>query len=122
MPDGSKLASISVAAGRTTARVADADAFLTWVFENHPSEIETVKTTRVRPAYERAVLDSAKKAGVPVDATGEVVPGVEVGDGEPYLVTKLADGAHERVLSAIQRGAIQPLALPATPDDVKSAS
>jgi hypothetical protein len=113
LPDGSKLASISVAAGRTTARVADQEAFLEWVFENHPTQIETLKTTRVRPAYERSVLESAKKAGEPIDSTGEVVPGIEVGDGEPYLVTKLADGAHQRVLSAIQAGSIQPLQLPA---------
>lgn len=112
LPDGSKLASISVAAGRTTARVADSEAFLEWVFNHHPAEVETIKTTRVRPAYERSVLDAAKKAGLPVDSTGEVVPGVEVGDGDPYLVTKLADGAHQRVLAAIQQGAIMPLALP----------
>lgn len=121
LPDGSKLASISVAAGRKTARIADSDAFFQWVFDNHPSQVETVKTTRVRPAYERAVLESAKKVGEPIDATGEVVPGLEVGDGDPYLVTKLADGAHQRVLAAIQAGAIQPLSLPAAEDETGAA-
>ncbi len=117
LPDGSKLASISVAAGRTTARITDSAAFLEWVFNHHPSEIETLKTTRVRPAYERSVLEAAKKAGEPVDATGEIVPGVEVGEGDAYLVTKLADGAHQRVLSAIHAGQIQPLQLPAGDSD-----
>lgn len=112
LPDGTKIASISVAAGRTTARITDSAKFFEWVFENHPSEIVTEKTTKVRPAYERAVLEAAKKAGVPVDATGELVPGLEVGDGDPYLITKLADGAHAAVLTAIQAGSFQPLALP----------
>lgn len=106
------LASVSVAKGRKTARVANPAEFLQWVVDNHPSEIETV--TRVRHAYERAVLDTAKREGVAIDsATAEFIPGVEVGDGDPYLVTKLAEGAHENVLTAIQQGTIMPLALPA---------
>lgn len=110
LPDGTELGSVSLAKGRVAARVKDPVAFANWVAEQYPSEVEI----RIRPAFEKSLLDDAKKVGSPVDRhTGEVIPGVEIGQGEPYLTTRLSEDAHGAVLAAIRAGDIQALALPA---------
>lgn len=102
LPDGTVAGTLSQAKGRTTARVADRDKFLTWVTQTYPGEVEQV--TAVRPAFEKSVLDMCKRSGHPVDVNGYEVPGVEVGAGEPYTVTKVADGAEDAIAAAYQSG------------------
>ncbi|MET9339216.1 hypothetical protein [Nonomuraea sp. NPDC003804] len=102
LPDGTVAGTLSQAKGRTTARVTDREKFTAWVAMTYPGEVEQV--TAVRPAYEKAVLDMCKRQGHPVDANGVEVPGVEVGQGDPYTITKVADGAEEAIAAAYQSG------------------
>jgi hypothetical protein len=109
MPDGTPLGTVSIRKGRVTAKVTDLDALTEWVENHHPEHIVTV--TSVRPAYVSVLLKQAQDAGAPVDKTGEVIPGVSVTEGEPYLATTLTNGAAKVVLAAVRSG-WQPLALP----------
>lgn len=82
LTDQTAVGSVTYANGKTTARVTDERALRDWVADNKPGELVTI----VRPAYVSALLSAAVKAKAPVDpATGEVVPGIEVGQGDPYL-------------------------------------
>lgn len=104
LPDGTVAGSVGQAKGRTSARVIDREKFAAWVEQTYPGEVETVTTTAVRPAFEKAVLDMCKRSGHPVDANGYEVPGVEVGQGDPYTVTKVADGAEDAIATVYQSG------------------
>jgi hypothetical protein len=82
--DGVKLAAISKAKGRTTATV-DESALLAWVKANRPDQIREV----VEPAYINALKKLAEEHGAAVDeATGEVIPGIEVETGDPTVSTR----------------------------------
>lgn len=82
LDDGTRLGKVFKVRGRLTPAVTNEAEFLAWVRKNHPSEI----TESVRPAYQAKVIASTKANGLPVDpATGEVVPGVELREGAPYI-------------------------------------
>lgn len=82
--DGVKLAVVSKSAGRTTAKV-DESALLAWVKANRPDQIREV----VEPAYIDALKKLAVEHGDAVDeATGEVIPGIEVDKGDPSVSTR----------------------------------
>lgn len=102
LPDGTKVATVSLAGGDgITVSVTDDGAFLAWVTVNHPGETETV----VRDAYRRKVVDAAKKAGHAIDpATGEKIPGIEVRDSRPYVAVRFRPGGADAVADAWQRG------------------
>ncbi|GAA4221411.1 hypothetical protein FHR32_005074 [Streptosporangium album] len=102
LPDGTVIGSVSQAKGRTSAAVTDRVAFTKWAQAEHPTEVELVPT--VRPAFERRVLDGCKANGVNVDANGHEVPGVEVGQGNPYSMTKVTGGAEDAIAAAYQSG------------------
>lgn len=92
--DGAELGAVVVAAGKPKARVVDERAFLAWVVDRYPAEVVQV----VRESFARAVLAAATAAGDPIDArTGEVIPGVEMSAGEPYLTVRPATHAKERM-------------------------
>lgn len=92
--DGVKFGTVSVTAGTAKARVVDDRAFLAWVIARYPDEIAQV----VRDSFVKKLLDAATEAGEPVDATtGEVVPGVELVDGKPYLTVRPTADAKERM-------------------------
>lgn len=83
LPDGTVVAKISLTDPKPTAGVTDEGAFLAWVRDTHPSEIERQFVTSVRPAFATRVLAEMTAAGTPrvVDTeTGEVhdVPGVQI--------------------------------------------
>jgi hypothetical protein len=103
--DGTKLGAVTVACGDPKARVTDDLVFLAWVIDRYPSEI----VQQVRDAFTKKLLDAATAAGAPVDAlTGEVVPGVEMVDGEPYLMVRPVAGAKERMRETlIESGLLQ---------------
>lgn len=83
--DGAKLGSVSVTPGRTSARVVDDRAFLAWVADRYPQEVVQM----VRESFTRMILEAAAAADAPVDVkTGEVLPGVEIVSGEPYLTVR----------------------------------
>lgn len=105
-----KIGTVSLANGRVTARVTDAPALLAWVKATYASEVHTVE--EIRPAFLAKLLGDAKDAGQPVDArTGEAVPGVEVGVGDPYVTTASEKHAAEVIAAAWASGE---LVLPAS--------
>jgi len=58
--------------------VVDEAAFLSWVAERYPSEVETVVITRARPAWQATFLaDVATRGEPPCDVEGEIVPGLQ---------------------------------------------
>src|ERR1700761_4369440 len=62
LPDGTKVATVSLAGGGgTSAYVASADELMAWVLKEHPDQVELV----IRDSYKKALLDAAKKAGQP---------------------------------------------------------
>ncbi len=106
--DGTDLGAVSITPGRVSAKVTDAAAFQRWVSERHPSEM----VQQVRESFTRRVLDQAAAAGDPVDAaTGEVIPGVEVSAGEPYLTVRPTAEAKARMRETLQASGL--LVLPA---------
>lgn len=94
---GTNLGAATVSGGRVTARVVDDAALLAWVRRNHPTEV--VET--VRPAFVKALLDGAAAKAEPGDDTpigpdGEVLPGVELRQGDPYLTIRPTAEAKQR--------------------------
>jgi hypothetical protein len=102
LPDGTKVATVSLAGGDgCSASVTDAAAFTAWVLAAHPGETETV----VRDGYRRKVLDAAKKAGRAVDpVTGEVIPGIGITDSKSYVSVRFAAGRADAVADAWAAG------------------
>lgn len=78
---GVHVGTVTFKQGNTTAGVVDERALLAWVRENRPDEI----IEQVRPSYLAAVLDQAKRRGAAVTGDGEVIPGIAVRQGDPYL-------------------------------------
>lgn len=82
--DGTKLATVSKAKGRTTATV-DESALLAWVKANRPDQIREI----VAPAYIESLKKLAVEHGAAVDeTTGEVIPGIEVDTSDPSITTR----------------------------------
>lgn len=105
LPDGTAIASVTLSNGKTTAKLTDQAAYEEWVARAHPDEIETVTITRVKPEFTERTLSAARQLGEPVDAaTGEMVPGVSVEQGDPYPTTRLSAGAAEAIARAWQDG------------------
>jgi hypothetical protein len=122
LSDGTVVASVTLANGRTNANVTDQPTYMGWVRKTHPDQIEEVKTVRVRPEFTDRLLSAAKKLGVAVDAeTGEQVPGITVSSGDPHPMVKLADDAPALVAAAWQKGQLAELmgALLAIESDVE---
>lgn len=87
LPDGTKVASVTLTNKNPKPTVWNEDEFLTWVKQNHPTEVMEV----VRPSWQRALLDACDIDG---DAaihrvTGEVIPGVgPAGQHRPGLLIR----------------------------------
>jgi hypothetical protein len=92
LPDGADIGTVSVVAGKTTAKVTNPAALLEWVKINAPDEVETV--ARVRESYVGALLARCENVdGAAMHAkTGELLPGVRFDTGDPYArVTQTAE-------------------------------
>jgi hypothetical protein len=92
LPDGADIGTVTVVDGKTTAKVVYPESLLEWVKVNAPDEVETV--ARVRESYLGALLARCENVdGAAMHAkTGELLPGVRFGTGEPYArVTQTAD-------------------------------
>jgi hypothetical protein len=102
LPDGTKIATVSLAGGdKNAAFVDDEQAFEAWVLSNHPEQCELV----IRPEYRKGLLDAAKEAGKAVDpSTGEAVPGIAVQPAKPYVSVRFKPGGKEAVAEAWRRG------------------
>lgn len=80
--------------GSTRAKITDEQAFTKWVAQHHPDEV----IQAVRQSYLNKVLADAKHYGQGVDtATGELIPGVDVVQGNPYVTVKLTDDAADLI-------------------------
>jgi hypothetical protein len=94
LPDGARLGKFTKTRGRATPTITDERKFLQWVQDRHPDEIEQT----IRPAFRTKILDSAKKYGEAVDpTTGEVVPGIELRHGDPYISFRSEPGYQQLV-------------------------
>jgi hypothetical protein len=106
LPDGTVVASVSVAGGQgVKAFVTDDRAFLAWVKDNRPTEVEE----RVSDAFKKRFLDDLAK-------TGETVPGVDLTDARPYISTRFKPEGRDAIAAAWAEGTLslgQILALPA---------
>lgn len=106
--DGMNLGSLTVVCGQAKARVVDERAFAAWVASRYPGEL----VQRVQPAFTQKLLDAATEVGEPVDTTtGEVVPGVELAAGEPYLSCRPTPDARARMRDTLLSSGL--LSLPA---------
>lgn len=75
--NGETVAQFTLKETKDAVRVTDEDALLDWVFENAPSEVETI--TQVRPAFLAALLKRVQgdaDTGVFDPETGAEVPGL----------------------------------------------
>ncbi|MEW1895962.1 hypothetical protein [Streptomyces albidoflavus] len=110
LPDGTEVAKVSLSDPKPEATVVDSEAFLAWVRENRPTEIERRVVTEVRPAFRTLLLGQITAAGVPdvVDPeTGvvESVPGVEVRATRARSHSvRFAKAGRERVAEAWRSG------------------
>lgn len=91
--------SITMTNGRRGAHLVDPDAFLAWVERAYPDRI----IRQVDPAFLGRILNVATRLGVAVDTeTGEVIPGIEITQGEPFPslrpTTELKELVQERML------------------------
>lgn len=110
---GGNLGAVSLARSSAKAKLVDPAAFAAWVADRYPGELMKV----VRPAFAAKILDGATAAQSPVDAaTGEVVPGVEIAAGEPYVTVRPSADARDRMRDALLASGL--LRLPAGGDDL----
>lgn len=113
--DGTVLGHVTMAKGRKTARVANEAAVLAYVKANHPTEVEI--SEQVRPAFLKQLLDDAAKKGAFIDSDGVVIDGlIEVVEGAPYPMSKLADDADIAIAGLLGRGALGVHGLRALPE------
>lgn len=98
LEDGVKLGRVSYVGGHSTPEVVDERALVKWVSRHRPDEI--VKS--VRPSYLASLKASAKEHGVPVTPDGEIVPGIECREGNPYITYRGAPGAGEHIAARWQ--------------------
>jgi hypothetical protein len=95
--DGEDFGTFTWTPGKQSATVTDAAKFLTWVKERYPTEI----TSMVNPAFQARILAHAAKAGDPVDEGGELIPGVTVRQGDPYLTCRASALAKTRAATLV---------------------
>lgn len=81
--DGVRLGAITKCEGRKRAVVVDEGAFFEYVVRNYPEELHMVVRDAMRDKLLRQMLHDGCDT-----STGAVVPGVEVREGEPYLMVK----------------------------------
>jgi hypothetical protein len=84
--NGYKIGTVTKCEGRRAVEVVDEQRLAEWVASRWPTEVET--SVRVRPAFMRVLADRIRKHGALIDQDGEVCPWVEIGYGDPYLMTK----------------------------------
>lgn len=103
--DGHVLGHISMAKGRKTAKVVDEAALLAFVKDRYPTEVEVQE--RVAPAFLKQLLDGVAKRGALIDSDGVVIGGlIDIVEGAPYPVSKLADDADDVIGGLLGRGAL----------------
>lgn len=92
------VGTVTVTHGRVAARITDPRALLAWVKANHPTEVVAVE--EVRSSFVTVLLKRAKDCG-------EVIPGVEVSTGDPYLLAPVDDAASQVIAGAWADGTLR---------------
>lgn len=98
--NGQTVAKATMTSGRRTLTVVDEAAFLDWVRDYHPTEI--VET--VRPAYFEHIKACSRDKPCAIDASGEVVPGVEWVQGSPSVSVRREKDAPFLVAQLLSQG------------------
>lgn len=109
---GEDFGTVVLTSGRVEARLVDEAAFTAWVQERYPEEV----TPQVRRPFRDRLLAHAARAGDPVDEQGELVPGVVVMAGDPYLMTRPSREAKDRMRSALAANGLLSLGGSGRPD------
>lgn len=121
LPDGRKVAKISLTDPSPAAVVVDSDAYLAWVRDHHPGAKDNVVrrvVTEVRPAFTTALLAEMTAAGVTQwcdQESGEVhdVPGVEIRATRARSHSvRFEKAGRELVAEAWQAGLLADIVLP----------
>jgi hypothetical protein len=120
LPDGRRVAKVSLTDPQPEAKVVDPEAFLAWVRDNHPDKqaISRRFVTEVRPATQTALLAEMTAAGSPQwcdQETGEVhtVPGVEIRATRARTHSlRFEKGGRDLVTEAWRAGELTELVMP----------
>jgi hypothetical protein len=116
LPDGTRVATASLAGGGKAASVTNEAAFLAWMQEHHPDEI----VVTVRESAKKRILDGSKAAGRPIDdVTGEIPAGVSVGYSTPYVSLRFKPGGQHAIIAAWRAGKLTGIDLVA-PEAIES--
>lgn len=100
--DGQILGKATKTSGRTKLVVTDEAALLEWLQKNHPTEI----VVSPNPAYLKALEATARDVGAVIDKLGDVVPGVELTHGDPYISVRKEKDAQFLVSQLLSNGRI----------------
>lgn len=100
--DGQLLGKATKTAGRTKLVVTDEAKLLAWLQYVHPTEI----VISPNPAYLKALESTARNVGAVIDNQGEIVPGVELVHGEPYVSVRKERDAPFVVAQLLSSGRI----------------
>jgi hypothetical protein len=128
LDDGTRVAKVTQAGGKTTPQVTDMRKFAAWVEATRPDEIVTEVIKTVRDGTQNAILADIAKRGAAVTEQGDLIPGVTFVTGSTYLTVtyeKDGPGGQELIKQAWQRGEIDLpslLALPAPPPGPAASS
>jgi hypothetical protein len=79
--DGQLLGKATMTTGRMKLVVTDEQKLLEWLQYNQPDEI----VMSINPAYLRLLESRAKEVGGVIDSKGELIPGLELVHGDPYV-------------------------------------
>jgi hypothetical protein len=100
--DGQLLGKATMTTGRTKLVVTDERKLVEWLQYHHQDEI----VLSANPAWLRQVEERARGLGQPVDAAGELVPGVSLVQGEPYVSVRKSPDAPFVVAQLLSGGRI----------------
>jgi hypothetical protein len=101
--DGQLLGKATMTSGRTKLVVTDEQKLVEWLQWHHPEEITISPNT----AYLKALESTARDVGAVIDKDGEVVPGVELVHGDPYVSVRKEKDAPFVVAQLLSGGRIQ---------------
>jgi hypothetical protein len=113
--DGRRVAWVSMPAPATRAAVVNEAAFLAWVKENLPDEVEKVERVRPGTAKHLAEMMKAKGGWTDEDENLVPIPGIRVTTSELSPRVELEDDAEEAIRAAWLAGDIDLGALLALP-------
>lgn len=96
LPDGTKVATVSVSQREAAFKVTDERAFLAWVKEHRPTAI----VEAVRESDQKSILEG-------IATSGEMPDGVELGEpGAPYVSVRQSAEQAEALVAAWRRGEV----------------